>query len=125
MPCASTGLRALAECRDVLEPLAHQGLLAVASVGAAATDAIDDEELMAELAGAADGGITELRHVRASGEKRAAEEVAQRKKCEDFETFKPLFERVRRELDAGDRLIVPSRTSMRSRPPPSRRATSL
>jgi hypothetical protein len=100
-------LRALAECRDLLSLLDYQALLVGAPVAVAPSDAIDEEELMAELADAAGGGITDLRHVRASVEKRAAEEIAHRKKCEDFETFKPLFERVRRELDAGDRLIVP------------------
>src|SRR5215472_15273165 len=59
---------------------------------------------MAELAGAAgDSGITELRHIRASAEKRAAEEIARRKPCVDFEKFKPLFERVKRELKSGVR----------------------
>ena len=35
-----------------------------------------------------------LRHVRSSADKRAADEIADRNRCEDFETFKPLFERV-------------------------------
>jgi T5orf172 domain len=100
-------LRTLAECRHVLAPLDHQGLLAGAPAAATPTPAIDDEELMSELADAAGGGITDLRHVRASVEKRAAEEIAYRRRCEDFEMFKPLFEGVKRELDAGDRLIVP------------------
>ena len=66
---------------------------------------MDDDELLAELgvdaAGATD--ITELRHVRTSAEKRAAEEIANRKKCEDFESFKPLFEQVQKELETGIR----------------------
>ena len=66
---------------------------------------------MAELAGAAGAsGITELRHVRASAEKRAAEEIANRTVCEDFETFKPLFERVKRELKSGIRHTLPVQT---------------
>ena len=102
-------LRALEECRALLAPLDHQGLLAGARrVSPRPTEAIDDDELLAELAGAAGADdITELRHVRTSADKRAAEEIAQRKTCEDFETFKPLFERVQRELKAGVRQTLP------------------
>ena len=103
-------LRAQEECRAVLAPLDHHGLLGDAPSAPTAADAIDDDELLAELSGDAGtgaGDITALRHVRTSADKRAAEEIAQRKKCEDFDAFKPLFERVRREIDAGDRLIVP------------------
>src|SRR5690606_19612556 len=41
------------------------------------------------------------KHVRSTAEKKAAEEVASRDRCEDFETFKPLFEQVQKELDSG------------------------
>jgi hypothetical protein len=47
------------------------------------------------------GEITELRHVRSVAEKSAAEEIANRQKCEDFDRFKPLFEQVQNELNAG------------------------
>ncbi|MBE9558070.1 MAG: GIY-YIG nuclease family protein, partial [Proteobacteria bacterium] len=47
--------------------------------------------------------ITNLRHVRPSADKRAAEEIANRERCEDFDKFKPLFEQVQQELDSGDR----------------------
>ena len=101
-------LRALEECRAILAPLDHQGLLSGTRAVAAQTEAIDEDELMAELAGAAgDSGITELRHVRASAEKRAAEEIANRTVCEDFDTFKPLFEQVQRELKDGVRQSLP------------------
>ncbi len=97
-------LRVLSDCRAVLEPFDHQGLLAGSPGAAAVADAIDLDELAAELGGAADDDdITVLRHVRQSAEKRAAEEIAQRKPCEDFETFKPLFEAVQRELKDGIR----------------------
>jgi hypothetical protein len=62
------------------------------------------DELMAELEGAAGArDITELRHVRSSVEKRAAEEIANREKCEDFDQFKPLFDEVQKDLEAGRR----------------------
>jgi hypothetical protein len=101
-------LRALEECRSILAPLDHQGLLSGAVISAPQHDAIDEDELMAELAGAAgDSIITELRHVRASVEKRAAEEIANRAVCADFDSFKPLFERVQRELKSGIRQSLP------------------
>jgi hypothetical protein len=56
-------LRALEECHTLLAPLDHQGLLSGAKIAVVPTEAIDEDELMAELAGAAgDSGITELRH---------------------------------------------------------------
>ena len=98
-------LRALEDCRSVLAPLDRQGLLSGEPVATAPTEAIDEDELMAELSGAAGADdITALRHVRSTVEKRAAEEIAQRKPCTDFDTFRPLFERVKRELKAGVRL---------------------
>ena len=98
-------LRALEDCRSVLAPLDRQGLLSGEPVASAPTEAIDEDELMAELSGTAGADdITALRHVRSTVEKRAAEEIAQRKPCTDFDTFRPLFERVKRELKAGVRL---------------------
>jgi len=98
-------LRALEDCRSVLAPLDRQGLLSGEPVATAPTEAIDEDELMAELSGTAGADdITALRHVRSTVEKRAAEEIAQRKPCTDFDTFRPLFERVKRELKAGARL---------------------
>jgi hypothetical protein len=102
-------LRGLAECRALLVPLDHQGLIAGAQpISPESPEGIDEDELMAELAGAAgDSAITELRHVRATVEKRAAEDIAQRKKCADFETFEPLFEAVKRDLKSGVRQTLP------------------
>src|SRR5258707_1993628 len=102
-------LRALGECRSLLVPLDHQGLLSGKEIVAAAShETIDDDELLAELKGAAGaGGITELRHVRTSADKRAAEEIANRTVCADFEKFEPIFERVKRELKSGIRRTLP------------------
>jgi len=97
-------LRALEDCRSLLAPLDRQGLLSSGQAVAASAEAVDDDELLAELSSIAGAGdITALRHVRTSAEKHAAEEIAQRKPCTDFDTFKPLFERVRRELKADIR----------------------
>jgi len=105
-------LRALQECRSLLVPLDHQGLLSGKEIVAAGSpETIEDDELLAELKGAAgSGSITELRHVRTSADKRAAEEIANRTVCEDFEKFKPIFERVNRELKSGIRRTLPVQT---------------
>jgi hypothetical protein len=99
-------MRTLEECRALLMPLDHQALLAKAeNAPAAPVETMDDDELLAELEGAAGAAdITELRHVRTAADKRAAEEIANRSVCEDFEQFKPLFARVANELEAGVRI---------------------
>jgi len=100
-------LRALQECRDVVEPLDHQGLLAGEVAASAASD-LDDEALLAELGvdGSGGGEITQLRHVRSAAEKRAAEEVATRQPCLDFSRFRPLFAAAQAELESGLRRTV-------------------
>ncbi len=71
-------------------------------------EAMDTDELLAELGGAASpSGITDLRHVRTSAEKRAAEEIANREKCEDFDNFRPLFRQIESELKADIRQTRP------------------
>ncbi|MBZ9706959.1 GIY-YIG nuclease family protein [Mesorhizobium sp. ESP7-2] len=105
-------LRALEECRSLLAPLDRQGLLTGAEVvSATSVDAMDVDELLAELNGAAGAAdITELRHVRTSADKRAAEEIANRTKCEDFDRFKPLLAQVKNDLDSGKRQTRPFQT---------------
>ncbi|TAM89559.1 MAG: GIY-YIG nuclease family protein [Candidimonas sp.] len=102
-------LRALPDCRALLEPLDRQGLLTGVPAGTASEDgAVDIDELAAELGDVASASdITMLRHVRTSAEKRAAEEIADRKPCEDFDAFKPLFERVQTEVKTGLRQAQP------------------
>jgi len=103
-------LRSLEECRALLTPLDRQGLLAGAVTTAAADDDIGDDELLAELSGAAgDASITELRHVRTAAEKRAPEESANREPCENFDRFKPLFTAVQADIDSGVRITQPIR----------------
>lgn len=97
-------LRALPDCRALLAPLDHQGLLAGAMNVAEPSADYNVDQLAAELGGTSEAeDITVLRHVRTSADKRAAEEIAQRKSCADFEAYKPLFERVRRDLKEGIR----------------------
>jgi hypothetical protein len=101
-------LRSLDNCRAILAPLDRLGLLTSPSKPSQVSPTVSDEELLSALGVAdADGGLTELRHVRSSAEKRAAEEIAQREKCLDFGKFKPLFEQVQKELDSGLRATRP------------------
>ena len=96
-------IRELQECRDLVEPLDETGLLTgAAKAPLADAEELDDDALLAELGIEVEAPpITELKHVRSTAEKKAAEEVASRDKCEDFETFRPLFEQVQKELDSG------------------------
>jgi hypothetical protein len=113
-------LRELEECRTLLSPLDHQGLLAGnLEAHTAIPDDLDDDALLAELGVEAEApsAITELRHVRSAEEKRAAaEDIANRDRCEDFEKFKPLFEQVQRELDSGERQTRPFEIKAEIRP---------
>ncbi|MBR1092467.1 GIY-YIG nuclease family protein [Bradyrhizobium manausense] len=96
-------LRDLEECRSLLAPLDRQGLLDVSSSPMGFSDELDDDQLLSQLGVDANGAgdIGELRHVRSAAEKRAAEEIANRQKCEDFDQFKPLFERVQKDISLG------------------------
>lgn len=98
-------LRSLPDCRALLEPLDHQGLLTGESaVTTLESESFDIDDLAAELADFADrDDITVLRHVRTNAEKRAAEEIEQREKCDDFELYEPLFKSVKLELRNGVR----------------------
>lgn len=107
-------LRSLAECRAILEPLDHQGLLADAPAAAEPSADYNVEDLAAELGGSGAESISVLRHVRTSAEKRAAEEIADRKPCADFKKFKPLFEHATADLRSGFRQAKPIEAGNRS-----------
>jgi len=98
-------LRVLEECRALLTPFDHQALLTgTPSPLGGPFEELDEDALLVELEGAAGAAdITNLRHIRSSAEKRAAEEIANRTVCADFEQFKPLFDQVKRELASGVR----------------------
>ncbi|WP_343663238.1 GIY-YIG nuclease family protein [Paraburkholderia tropica] len=79
----------------LLAPLDTEGLLAEAAAEAVVNpDQLDDDDLLAELGVEAQGDddIRVLRHVRSAAEKAAAEQIADRTPCVDFDTFKPLFD---------------------------------
>lgn len=98
-------MRELEECRDVLESLDHQGILDAQSTPSTDVDQLDDDALLAELGVEADtASITELKHVKSNAEKRAAEMIANRERCEDFATFESLFNTVKHDLKTGVRI---------------------
>ena len=102
-------IRESQECRDVVEPFDHQGLLTGSgAILPANTDELDDAALLAELGVEVDiPPITELKHVRSTAEKKAAEDIANRERCEDFEVFKPIFDQVQTDLNSGLRETRP------------------
>ena len=101
-------LRSMEECRVLLEPLDWQRLLTESQPEFVETDTQSDEALLAALGVKdASGGLTELRHVRSSSERKAAEEIAQREACPDFEKFKNLFQQVQLDLDRKLRNTCP------------------
>ena len=71
------------------------------------SDNLDDDELL-NLLGVEEeeNSITNLKHVKTRAEKRAVEEFANRTICEDFEKFKPLFEKIKKEIENGFRETV-------------------
>lgn len=100
-------LRKLPEAQTLLAELDSPGLLSGAAVIQTNVDDLDEDALLAEL-GIGDeptdqSDITVLRHVRSNTEKRAAEEIADRTRCTDFDQFQPLFEQVERELKSNVR----------------------
>ena len=100
-------LRKLPEAQSLLAELDTPKLLAGHAVSAIDVDALDEDALLAELGIGADlvndGDITVLKNVRSTVEKRAAEEVADRTTCQDFELFRPLFEQAEQDLKSGVR----------------------
>lgn len=100
-------LRKLPEAQTLLADMDRPGLLSSPAATQANVDELDEDALLAEL-GIGDApveqtDITVLRHVRSTTEKRAAEDIADRTRCADFEKFQPLFEQVERELNSNVR----------------------
>ena len=99
-------IRGQADCRELVEPMDTHGLLAGGGgVSEPAAEFVDDADLLADLGAALtpEEDITVLKHVRSRDEVRAAEEIANRAPCEDFDRFKPLFEGMQAELASGVR----------------------
>lgn len=102
-------LRAQPESVALLADMDAHGLLGVGETVGAPADDLDDAALLAELGidSVAGDDITHLRNVRSNSERTAAEEIATAKRCEDFATFKPLFDQVQADIDEGIRTTRP------------------
>jgi len=97
------------ECISLLKEMDHQNLLDGSYKPAMdISDDMDDEELLAQLGvdENEENSITNLKHVQSRAEKKAAEEIANRIRCEDFERFKPLFEAVKKDIGTGFRNTI-------------------
>lgn len=104
-------IRALGECVDLLKSMDPQGLLdAPTKPTTIAGDEASDDELLEALGIDAtpseEDDVTKLKHVRSRAEVSAAEEVAQRIPCQDFDQFKPVFEQAQCDLKDGTRKTV-------------------
>lgn len=103
-------IRKLPEAHALLSAMDGPGLLD----GAHALPNLDDldedallEELGVEAASAGGSDISVLRHVRPYVEIKAAEDIANRTPCEDFDAFKGLFEEAAAGLKTGSWLSLP------------------
>lgn len=98
-------IRANPEAQTLLSDFDKFGLLGLNTGEDFATDPLDDDDLLSELGVelSPETNVAVLKHVASRDERRAAEEIANRTRCEDFETFKPLFEQAEAELQSGVR----------------------
>ncbi len=97
-------IRSQEACRNLLNELDYQGLLSDdLQISEPGTEYETDDELLAALGVEApkEGDITHLKHVKSQAEKKAAEEIATRTPCPDFDKFKPLFDQVQDHLTRG------------------------
>lgn len=98
-------LRQLPEAQTLLAPLDKPGLLTKAAGSPLDVDSLDEDALLAELGvstdAASESDITVLRHVRSYAEIKAAEEIANRTPCTDFEHFRSIFVEAEAGLKAG------------------------
>ncbi|MEG5014525.1 MULTISPECIES: GIY-YIG nuclease family protein [unclassified Microcoleus] len=102
-------LRESEECRAVLEPLDSRRLLDAETDASLITESnLTDEALLASLGvdAASENDVIQLTHVRSRSEIKAAEEIAQRTPCQDFDEFKPIFDKVQRQLQSGERQTI-------------------
>jgi len=97
-------IRSQEDCRNLVADLDYQGLLAAEHcIAEPPKEYNSDAELLAELGVEApkENDVTFLKHVKPRAEVRAAEEIATRTPCADFDKFKPLFDQVQDHLTRG------------------------
>lgn len=99
------------ECRSLLAGMDSHGILSVdwGPTIVCEEESSSDAALLAELGvdnSSPENDITRLTHVRSREEIRAAEEIAKRERCADFEDFKPIFQKIQRDLETGGRNTI-------------------
>ena len=102
-------IRAKQECRDLLQSFDHQGLLKELDQATEAdTEPESDADLLAKLdiELPQENDIRFLKHVKTRAKVRVVDEIANRIRCEDFDSFKPVFASVQQELKTGLRKAV-------------------
>ena len=100
-------IRTLAECRDLVKEFDSDGLLGGDSLveSCRLNEEPSDEELLSSLGVELEpeDDVTQLVHVRTRDEIKAAEEIAKRNPCADFDKFRPVFEQLQSDLKSGER----------------------
>ncbi len=104
-------LQKLPEAQILLGGLDSPGLLSGAAAARVNGEEMDEDALLAEL-GVGDepampNDVTVLRYVRPYVEIKAAEEIANRTPCTEFDHFKPLFEKAEAGLKSGAWMTKP------------------
>jgi hypothetical protein len=97
-------IRSQEECRNLVTDLDYQGLLtAEHCISEPPKEYKSDAEILAELGVETpkENDVTFLKHVKPRAEVRAAEEIATRTPCADFDEFKALFDQVQDHLTRG------------------------
>ena len=101
-------IRGSAECRRLLEGMDTGGLLESKELDLSLREDSSDEALLASLGvdWEKQAEISKLKYVKPRAEIRAAEEVAKRDVCRDFDVFRPLFLSVQKEIESGVRRAI-------------------
>lgn len=113
-------IRGNAECLDLLKPMDVDGILTDRVCEPSEEYSLDSDDELLEALGvsASDDDITTMKHVRSAAERNAErnvpEEVAQRKTCENFDSFRLDFEAIQADLETGRQSTELFKTSSRS-----------
>lgn len=106
-------LRSQPDLCAILEPVDTGGILSGGGLMGVDPSTLSADDLASELAGIEDSksDLTSLKHVRPRAEIRAAEQIASRQKCLEFEIYRPLFQAVQEQLESGLRRTTPFATT--------------
>ena len=99
------------ECRGIVAALDFQGVLTETDHVHGRDQSMSDKELLEALGeGHEKFEIENLRYVRSSSERKAADMIANRQVCKEFVHFKKMFDSVQDDLDSGARETRPFET---------------